>query len=343
LTSAGNFHDEASGQKTGANILHLKMSADKWINFKKELPIEQNASPWTEIRKTLFSEREKRVHPLKDDKILTDWNGLMIAALARGARVLQKPELAEAAQAAEQFINTHLRVSGGRLYHRFRDGHLAIPAHADDYAFLIFGLIELYQTVFNPVYLERAILLQDQMITYFWDTEKGGFYLTGQDQTELPVRPKELYDGALPSANSISLLNLLCLGKLTGNPEWDDRAQALIRSFAGSIKRQPSAFTQFLIGLDFAFYPGQEIVVTGEAKSPEALSMLKSLNLHFTPNQVTLFKSNQHADTLSTLAEYTANMTAAGGRATAHICKNFSCQEPTTDINDMLKKILPKK
>jgi uncharacterized protein YyaL (SSP411 family) len=263
LTPEGNFHDEASGQKTGANILHLKMPSEKWMQLKDGSALSENVAPWSEVQQILYLEREKRVHPLKDDKILTDWNGLMIAALARGAKVLQKPEFAEAAQAAEHFIETHLRQTDGRIFHRFRDGDAAIPAHADDYAFLIFGLIELYQTTADPVYLQQAISLQEQMLGDFWDTENGGFFLTGQNQRELPVRPKELYDGALPSANSVSLLNLLCLSKLTGSPQWGDQSQALITSFAGSLNLQPSAFTQFLIGLDFAFYPGQEIVVTG--------------------------------------------------------------------------------
>jgi hypothetical protein len=343
LSLDGNFHDEATRQKTGANIPHLKMPAEEWMALKDNPTHEPQSSPWDQIRRTLFEERVQRIHPLKDDKILTDWNGLMIAAFARGARVMGQPGLAEAAKAAENFLHTHLRDSEGQLYHRYRDGDVAIAAQADDYGFLIFGLIELYQATFDPVYLDRAIQLQDQMTDHFWDFEKGGFFLTAQAESELPVRPKELYDGAIPSANSISLLNLLCLTKLTGNPAWEEKAQALITAFAGSVKRQPSAFTQFLIGLDFALFPGQEIVVTGDADAPEALEMLKSLNLHFAPNQVTLFKSGQHADTLASLAGYTANMTAVDGRATAHICKDFSCKEPTSDINDMLNKMLAKR
>ena len=183
----------------------------------------------------------------------------MIAALALGARILNQPEYASAARRAADFVLQKMKDAKGRLHHRFRDGELAVKAHAGDYAFLIHGLLSLYQTTFDLQLAEQAQELQQEMTARFWDDEHGGFFSTPAGSVELPVRPKELYDGAIPSANSVALLNLLLLSRLTGDPQWEDRAQEQIRAFAGTVTSQPSAFTYFLCALDFALRPGEEI------------------------------------------------------------------------------------
>ena len=137
---------------------------------------------------------------------MTDWNGLMIAALARGGRLLENSQYTDAAKGAAEFILANMRKSDGRLYHRYRQGELAIKAQASDYAFFIFGLLELYQATFKPEYLREAITLQHLLLDDFWDNENGGYYTIAETAQDLPVRPKELYDGAIPSANSASLL-----------------------------------------------------------------------------------------------------------------------------------------
>jgi uncharacterized protein YyaL (SSP411 family) len=259
LSPEGNFTDEATRQKSGANILHLTTTLDKWA-LKLNVPEDQLYAEWHQIRDRLFSVRKKRIHPLKDDKILTDWNGLMITALAQAARILNKPVYEYAACNAAEFIQNKLVDDKGRLYHRYRDGELAVEAHAADYAFLIQGLLNLYQTTFDLTYAERAQALQEKMTNDFWDDQNGGFYSTPGGNLDLPVRPKELYDGAIPSANSVALFNLVSLSRLTGDPKWEDQAWNLIRSFAGTVKAQPQAFTYFLCALDFAMRPGQEVV-----------------------------------------------------------------------------------
>ena len=243
LSPEGNFRDEPTGQESGTNILHLTVPLDKWAD-RYNANIEELEEDWEKIRNRLFHARGKRVHPLKDDKILTDWNGLMIAALAFGARVLEKPQYAEAARKAVQFILSKMKGDNGRIFHRFRDGELAVHAQAADYAFLIYGLISLYQATFDLTFAEDAVHLQESMINEFWDDENGGFF-TNERANELPVRPKELYDGAIPSANSVAFYNLLCLSRLTGNPKWEEKAQTLVRAFAGTIKAQPTALTFF--------------------------------------------------------------------------------------------------
>ena len=342
LHPEGNFSEEASAQKTGANILHLNKHLNQWA---AELNLDADAifNQWKDVREKLFQVREKRIHPLKDDKILMDWNGLMIAALALGARILDKPEYARAAEKSVQFILKKMQKNDGRLFHRFRDGELAIDAQAADYAFFINGLLNLYQATFNLTYAEEAAALQKRMLKDFWDPDNGGFYATANRSEALPVRPKELYDGAIPSANSVALLNLLWLSRLTGNPEWDIKAHEQVRAFAGTVKSQPTAFTYFLLGIDFALRPGREVVIAGDPDKIDARQMLAALNLNFTPNQVALVKSDQNAARLAKFAGYTDGLQLVQGKATAHVCKGFACKEATTDIQAMVAHIIEEK
>jgi len=342
LSPEGNFTDEATRKKTGANIVHLTASLKKWAQ-KAGVPEAEFETEWARIRDRLYRVREQRIHPLKDDKILTDWNGLMIAALALGARILNNSEYETAARKAADFVLQKMRDAQGRLYHRFRDGELAVEAHAADYAFLIHGLLSLYQTTFDLKFAEQARELQQEMTTNFWDDENGGFFSTPAGNVELPVRPKELYDGAIPSANSVALFNLLFLSRLTGNPQWEDRAQAQIRAFAGTVKSQPTAFTYFLCALDFALRPGEEIVITGESQAENTREMLAALNLNFTPNKVAIVKTAQNARQLNKFAGYTDGLEVVKDMAMAHICRNGSCTGSTTDTQTMLDKILGKR
>jgi len=339
LDPEGNFADEATRQKTGANILHLTAPLVQWAQ-KLGQPQAQLVAEWNNIREQLFQARELRIHPLKDDKLLTDWNGLMIAAFALGARILNKSEYETAARNAARFILSNMRRENGRLYHRFRDGELAVDAQAGDYAFLIHGLLNLYQTTFDLTYAEDAQALQEIMIDEFWDGQNGGFFSTSKTSNELPVRPKELYDGALPSANSVAFYNLLLLSRLSGNPRWENLAQSQVRAFAGTLRSQPTAFTYFLCALDFALRPGQEIVIAGEPQARDTRELLSALNLDFTPNRVTVVKTDQNSERLAKFAGYTDGLQVVEGKATAHLCRNGSCTGSTTDTPTLLGKIL---
>ncbi len=335
----GNFFDEATQRKTGTNILHLDRSMDEW---SKETGVDRKEihNQWERVRKKLFDHRERRVHPLKDDKVLTSWNGLMIAALALGARILDEPAYAEAAERAARFILNTLRKEDGRLFHRYREEESAVEAHADDYAYLILGLLELYAATYDPYFLEQVVLLQKQMLIDFWDDASGGFYLTAEGAKELPVRPKELYDGASPSANSVSFLNLLRLSRLTGDPDWEKRASELMRAFAGTVKKQPTAFAYFLMGVDFALSQGREVVIAGEPDDTDTRKMISAINTSFSPHKVVMLKSKKHAERLSRIAGFTDGLQIVEGKATAHVCKNFSCTESTTDFETMVKQVL---
>jgi uncharacterized protein YyaL (SSP411 family) len=342
LRPEGNYRDEAGGHSTGANILHLARPFDRWA---KDLGLAEAElhRRWEDARTRLFDVRKTRVHPLKDDKILTDWNGLMIAALALGARVLGQPRYAYAAGNAAQFILGTLRAADGRLFHRFREGERAVPGQASDYAFLIFGLLHLYRSTFHVAWAEQAADLQAIMLAELWDEAAGGFFLVGPQNRDLPVRPKEIYDGAVPSANSVALLNLLWLSRLTGEPRWAETADRLVRAFAGTVDRQPSAFTFFLCGLDFALRPGQDIVIAGESGSPDAARLLSALNLSFAPNQVAQLKSGDNASQLARFAGYTDGLQLIKGQAAAHLCVGSACKESVTDVEGLIERILGKK
>ena len=251
LGQEGNFLDEATKQKTGTNILHLSTGLDAWAADLKTDP-DRLAAKWERLRQRLFDRREQRIHPLKDDKILTDWNGLMIAAMAKGGRVLGESRFKDAAEKAAGFVLQHLVDARGILLHRYREGQAAIAATANDYAFFIMGLIDLYRNVGEPSWLTRAEALQSAMNDGFWRAEQGGFYLTAADGNDLPVRPLELYDGALPSANAVALNNLLHLNQLTGRETWCRQAHHQMQAFTASVRQQPMACTHTLNGWELA-------------------------------------------------------------------------------------------
>ncbi len=341
MEEEGNFLDEASGRKTGTNILHLDQTLSRWADETGAKETELKGQ-WDNTRRKLFEVRKKRIHPLKDDKVLTNWNGLMIAALSMGARILNKPEYTVIAEKSVKFIFQNMMDSKGRLLHRFRDGEVAIPATAEDYAFFTHGLLELYGTTFNPSYLESAIQFTDIMIKDFWDTEANGFFLTDKTANDLPIRPKELYDGAIPSANSVSLFNLLRLSRMTGDSKWEDLADELTEAFSGTVKSQPTAFTYFLMGYDFAMSEGREVVLTGKTEDTGTQKMIETLNRHFSPNKVVLLKSDRHGKKLSEIAGFIDALQVIEGKTTAHVCKGFSCKEPTSDLEAMVKQVLDK-
>ena len=207
------------------------------------------------IRSRLFEVRERRVHPFKDDKILTDWNGLMIASLARAAQALHDERYEMAAKKAADFILEKMQTPEGRLLHRYR-GEAGISAHLDDYAFLIWGLIDLYETVFEVRYLKAALQLNQVMMRHFWDNDQGGLFFSADDGESLLLRRKEFYDGAIPSGNSIAMQNLLRLMHLSGQTEWGEKAWDLARAFFAAEGGQPLGHCMLLCSLDLALRAG---------------------------------------------------------------------------------------
>jgi len=333
----GNFTEQATRRKSGVNILHLRKPLEK-IASDLNLSQQDLQAHLEVIRPKLFAYREKRVHPMKDDKILTDWNGLMIAALAKGAQAFDEPEYAEAACRAADFILGNMRKADGRLWHRYRDGQAGVEANLDDYAFLVWGLIELYEAIFDARHLGVALELTGDMVRHFWDKDGGGLYLVPDDGESLFVRKKEIYDGAMPSGNSMAMLNLLRLGRMTANSDLEEKAAKIGRAFSRSVKQSPSAHTQLMVALDFGIGPCYEVVIAGNAKAEDTKAMVKALRTRFLPNKVVLLNpSEQKSPEIAQLAEFTKNQSSIGGKATAYVCLNYNCKLPTTDINKMLE------
>jgi hypothetical protein len=323
--------------KTGSNILHMTGSM---AELARRLNMEEAAlrDRLEAARRTLFAVRERRVHPGKDDKVLVDWNGLMIAALARGARVLDEPAYAEAAARAARFILSRMRDSDGGLLHRFREGEAAIPAFLDDHAFMIWGLLELYETTFDVAHLRAALDLHRDLAAHFWDEERGGFFFASDRAENLLVRHKEIYDGAVPSGNSVSMLNLLRLARITGDADLERRADRVARAFSDDVKSAPAAYTQLMIAVDFALGPSFEVVVAGVPTADDTKAMLRAVEAPFLPGKVVLFRpAGEESPEIADVAPFTRPLVPLDGHATAYVCRNHACRMPTTDVARVLE------
>jgi len=290
------------------------------------------------IRNKLFAVREKRVRPHKDDKILTDWNGLMIAALARGAQVFDEPTYSDTALRAMNFIIQSLQTKEGRLLHRFWDGEGSIPGNVDDYSFIVWGLLELYEATFDTKHLLKALEYQSHLFAYFGDDQNGGFFFTPADAEELLTRPKELHDGAIPSGNSIALINTLRLSRLTGDAEMGKRAHKIYRAFGAPADAMPTAYTQFLCGLDFVIGPASEVIIAGYVNKEDTRLMLRDLRKSFLPNKIVVFRSESSTPPdIETIAPFVQSYSIRNGQATAYVCSNFTCSLPTNDPKKMME------
>jgi uncharacterized protein YyaL (SSP411 family) len=332
----GNFTDQATGSKPGTNVLHVTvpfedLAADLGVSSVEAGNLLEQA------RSALYERRETRTHPLKDDKILTDWNGLMIAALAKAGRVLDRPEYIEAAARAATFIMEKMRGPGGELLHTYREGKPKGDANLSDYAFFIWGLLELYQAAFNVEHLRAALGLNEKMLEHFWDAAGGGLFFTPVGGETLLVRRKEIYDGATPSGNSVAMLNLMRLARITGRAELEEYAARIGRAFAHEVKGAPLGYTHLLRALDFAVGPAYEVVIVGDLDSEEVQAMLEALNAIFLPNKVVLHRPDSEGPAIARLAPFTSDQAALDGRATAYVCLNQACRVPTHDIGHMLE------
>lgn len=335
VEKGGNFHSDDGD--VHANILHLTKTPAQ-IAREQNLPQAEVERRIEASRRKLFEVRQKRVHPPKDDKILTDWNGLMIAALAEAAVVFDRPDYDAAAQRAAGFFLGSMRVNGDRLLHRFRDGDAAIAGKLDDYAFLTWGLLNLYESSFDIRYLQAALDLQRVTLQHFSDAKSGGFFMTADDAEQLLTRPKESYDGAIPSGNSAELLNLIRIGRMTGDASDEATANQLVRAFSAEVTRAPSAHTALLLAFDFALGPTFEIVFAGQRDAADLQAMRAALAGEFLPNKVVLFRpAGEAAPAVTAIAAFTKPQRALRNRATAYVCTNYVCKLPVTDPAAMVK------
>ena len=332
VTEKGNYKDEATGRQTGKSILHLQQSINE-LAEERNMDSSQLRKELASIRRQLLEKRQERTTPLLDDKILTDWNGLVIAALAKAGRVLDNDQYIEQAKRCYKFIFNYM-VKDETLYHRYRNNEVGINAHADDYAFLIWGLIELYEATFSTEYLEQAVELNQQFIDHFWDDEQGGFFFTAESGEELLGRKKEIYDGALPSSNSVAMLNLLRLGRITGRTNWEKMADQLHKLFASDIQQSLTGFGAALQGIAFATGKPQEIIIAGNREDQSTQQMLQSISSHYLPHTICIL-NHPHSDLLHQLIPFLGDFKMKEDTATAYVCQNYSCQQPTTKLSEV--------
>jgi len=330
----GNFNDGYSRQ-SNQNILHKTKDLNE-LSEKLKLDPAVLSKKIDEIRLKLYNAREKRVHPHKDDKILTDWNGLMIASLSQGGQVFKDHEYIEAAKKAVDFVFSNL-YSKGRLMHRYRDGESSVEGNLDDYSFMIWGLLELYSATFDTRYLDRAIELNNTLINHFWDEKDGGFFFTADDGEKVLLREKKTYDSAIPSGNSIELLNLKKIAMLTEDIELESLIKKLESAFSEIVKRSPTSHTQFISSVDFIIGPSYNVLIVGEKNSESTNKMLDYAVKKFQPNKVVIFKDVNNPDVANKIAKSIEHKNSLDGNATAYVCAAGSCKLPTTDPDEMLK------
>jgi len=339
----GNYADESTGKKTGGNILHLTRSLEE-VAEEESKDGEDLQRRWTRIRRRLLEVRDERPRPGLDDKILTDWNGLLTAALARAARVL--PEGARfrgSATDAASFLQQHMVQRGDdgsvRLRHRYRNGETAIHGHLDDYVFFGWGLIELYETTFDARWLALAKELADAMLDRFEDDANGGFFFTADDAERLIVRPKEFYDGAMPSGNSAALSLLVRLSRMTGVTRYAEAAERLRAAAGEQVRSQPAGFTGFLVGLYEALAPSREIVIAGDLGEPGTQAMIEVVRQRYMPGTVLLHRPPGEHPAIADVAPFTEMQTVIEERPTAYVCHEFACQEPVQSAAELDKQL----
>ena len=339
IEAGGNAPHDPQGEFTGKNLLYTAQSIEE-IAIRSGATADQVVAALGRIRQRLMSVRSTRPRPHLDDKILTAWNGLMIAAFARAARVLadrsSSSEYLNCAMRAAAFIKTKLWTDAG-LLRRYRDGDAAIPGYAEDYAYLIWGLLELFQSSGDAAWLEWAITLQADQDQKFWDeTESGWFSTTGDDPTVL-LRLKEDYDGAEPSASSIAALNTLTLANLTGDENMRQRAERTIARYGPRIGAAARSIPMMLSALS-AWYAGHsQVVIVGDGDSARALKV--ELARHYLPFALLIpVAVNVPRETLSKLLPFTAAMTARDGAA-AYVCRDFTCRQPVTTAHELEREL----
>jgi uncharacterized protein YyaL (SSP411 family) len=336
----GNVHDDPHGEFEGRNILHETRKVEDTAREFDRSEAEMRET-LESARAKLLEARSRRPRPHLDDKILTAWNGLTISALAKGAQVLDEARYLDAARRAAEFVLGRMYDSErNALLRRFRDGDAAIPGFLDDYAFFVQGLLDLYETDFDVRYLELAAGLTDAQLARFEDRERGGFYSTAAGHTELVLRMKDEYDGAEPSGNSISAMNLLRLAEMTDRDSYREAAARTLRAFASHMRVAPLAVPQMLASLAYSTARRRQIVLLGEKNAGDTREMLREVRRRFLPNQTVLLIGDERSrERLVEYLPFVAAMRRIDGAATAYVCENYTCGLPTADLKEFAGRL----
>jgi uncharacterized protein len=322
VTEEGNFEH-------GNSILNTPRSLEEFA-AEEGKSIEELNRIITAGKRKLFYAREERVRPGRDDKTLAAWNGLMLTAFAEAANILGRDDYREVAVRNAEFITTQL-IKDGRLLRTYKAGQAKLNGYLEDYAYVIEGLLAVYEATFELKFFKQARELADTMIARFWDAQEGGFYFTSSDHEELITRTKDYFDNATPSGNSVSAMTLLKLGLLTQEPEYMRCAVAILRALRPVMVRYPSAFGYMLSALDFYLSEPKEIAMVGKLDSHELRSFVEEIYSRYIPNKV-VAASEPGADTGASEIALLVARSAIEGKATAYVCRNYTCLEPATTV-----------
>jgi len=317
ITESGNFE--------GKNIPNVTRSAEEVATAVGISESELLAS-LQESRRKLFDVREKRIKPGRDEKILTAWNGLMMASFAEAGVVLNRPEYTEAARRNAAFVLSSLQRDGA-LLRTWKDGVAKFNAYLEDYAFLIEGLVTLFETTGEFRWLKQGLALNERMIDEFWDDDNGGFFFTGKSHENLIVRSKDYFDNATPSGNSVAAIALLRLATLTNNDDYRNLATAVLREVGDQARRYPSAFGYALSAADYLLSTPQEIAIVGK-DAADIRSLLAEAWRTYLPNKVVAPGFVEQIDVIALLE----NRPLINDAATAYVCEHYTCKQPVTDV-----------
>ncbi len=337
----GNAPEDPQGEFKNKNILIQRRTIVEAAK-KFGLTNDEVEQLLTESREILFAARAKRPRPQRDDKIVTAWNGLMLSAFARAYQVLGDRAYLEAANNAADFVKEKLyRAETNTLRRSYREGTSEVEGFADDYAFLIAGLLDLYEASFDTSRIAWALQLQERQNELFWDEKAGGYFSTSGKDPNVLLRMKEDYDGAEPSPNSIAATNLLRLAALLDKSEARSRAERTLHAFDAQLERAPSAMPQMLVALDRFRSKPEQIVIAGKLDAPETAAMLREVHRHFLPKKILILADGGVGqEFFGDQVEFMKSISSTDGKATAYVCENFVCQLPTTDTQKLASLLI---
>ena len=329
VTTSGNFE--------GRNILHVARGAG---GASADAGADTRPDRW---RERMRAARDRRARPARDDKVIASWNGLMIGALADGYRVLGEDRYRAAARAAAEFVLSRLRAEDGSLLRVFRNGKAGQPAFLDDHANMANALIDLYEATFEIRWLQTADDLVRRLDRQFWDEKAGCYAATGAAHRHLIVRTRPVFDGVEPSGNSAAALALLRLGRLTGRSEYAARAERVMQSLAGPMGETPQGFSSMLAAVAFHLAPDMEVAIIGGADKADTRELLGVIHGRFLPNAAVaaLDPSSTDAEQSLALVPWLADRPMVAGKATAYVCRGFTCQAPVTTAADLAQLLDP--
>jgi uncharacterized protein YyaL (SSP411 family) len=312
----------------GKNVLWIPRSSDQ----------TPDQAALEDARRRLFDVRQRRIRPATDDKVLSAWNGLAIAALAEAGRALQVAEYVDAATRAAGFVMANLRSPDGRLLRSWRQGQGSVPGYLDDYALMASACLTLYETSFDVEFFRQARALCDDLISLFRDSDGGGFFQTGTDAQALVFRPKDVFDNAVPSGSSAAAEILLRMALLTGEGAYEQAGVSTLRLVRDALRRAPTGFGHALCALDLYLSPAHEVAIVGELDRRETLDLVGEVHRRFLPNTVLAVGSPNDESGPRDVA-LLRDRPPRDGMATAYVCEHFVCQAPVTDPRDLARQL----